>query len=272
MKYRAFGLNFFSDIEIPEFLSLDFLEPDIEICAGEIIERDARVLGGDGWLYLHVKSVARFLIEKGNRITYDLYPGVHLCSFRLFLLGSAMGALLLQRGLIVLHGNAISTDGETCMIFAGDSGAGKSTMAAWYFQKRATILADDVCAIDFDEEGRPIVYPSYPQLKLWQASADLLGINTSELRRVRPQDNKFAIRILDQFSTKPLVLSRVVELHVEERERAVYSGISKLVFLRKHTYRVSFLKHLLLEKVYCGKLMKLAGKINLESRDRRFVG
>lgn len=271
MKYRAFGLNFFSDMEIPEFLPLEFTDPDVEICAGSVIERDVRVAGGEGWLYLHVKSVARFLIENGNRITYDLYPGVHLDSFRLFLLGSAMGALLLQRGLIVLHGNAISTDGETCTIFVGHSGAGKSTTAAWYFQNGATILADDVCAIDFDEVGRPIVFPSYPQLKLWQASADLLEIDTQSLRRVRPQDNKFAIRILDQFSAKPLVLSRVVELHVEERESTVYSGLFKLDLLRKHTYRVSFLKYLLLEQGYCRKLMTLAGKINLESSDRSFV-
>jgi hypothetical protein len=68
-----------------------------------------------------------------------------------------------------------------------------------------------------------------------------------------------------------LVLSRVVELQAEERERAVYSGIFKLDLLRKHTYRVSFLKYLLLEQGYCRKLMTLAGKINLESSDRSFV-
>jgi len=128
---------------------------------------------------------------------------------------------------IVLHGNAISTDGKTCSVFVGQSGAGKSTTAAWYFQRGAKILTDDVCAITFDDEGKPLVIPSFPQLKIWQESADLLSISTQGLRQIHLKENKFAIPTHTQFCEQPLPVREIFELQTAE-SRPITQGMEKL--------------------------------------------
>ena len=76
--------------------------------------------------------------------------GVPDSNVRLFLLGSAMGALLHQRGLLPLHTNAVEVGGRA-FAFMGKSGAGKSTLAAWFHDRGFRIVADDVCVVGFDD-------------------------------------------------------------------------------------------------------------------------
>ena len=55
----------------------------------------------------------------------DLYES----DVRVFLLGSCIGALLHQRGILVLHAGAIHTD-KGAVLFTGPWGIGKSTLLA----------------------------------------------------------------------------------------------------------------------------------------------
>ena len=263
--YRAFGLNIASDIFIREFLKECSIQSDVLIRQGE--DSTAEFI-------LPVESIGTFYISNGDTILYQPQKGVHPDAFRLFLLGSAMGALLQQRGLIVLHGNAISFDNKTCSIFVGHSGAGKSTMAAYAWQQGAQILADDVCAIFFDEAGKPCVYPSYPQLKLWQNTANLLKIDTSTLPRIRPQDEKYALKIEGQFCSMPLPLKAVFEIDPDPAliEPKEIKGVAKMKVLFEHTYRAHFLKPMGQEKAYTQQLMRLAACVVILRQGRLNIG
>lgn len=131
-RYQAFGLNIASDLKIIELLPNTENAPmDVQIFAGEV---PACVEENVHQLKLNVSGVARILIENGQRIIYQRDENVDDDQLRLFLLGSAMGALLQQRGHVVLHGNAISLNDKTATIFVGKQGAGKSTTAAWHYQ------------------------------------------------------------------------------------------------------------------------------------------
>ena len=273
--YQAFGMCIVSDLEMKELLPGNAASGPAELLirAGEVPDLNAdesaasSFQGDQDRLLLDIKSVARFLILNGQEIIYSCHAGVDEDTLRLFILGSCMGAVLQQRGHIVLHGNAISSDGKTCTIFVGHTGAGKSTLAARYFQQGASILADDVCAIYFNPQGVPYVLPSYPQIKLWQDSADLLGIPTAGLRPIRPQDLKFAYRIDKQFCQQALPLRCIVEIAADSNGEKS-NGIEKLKQLINHSYRYYFLQHMHLSNQYAKLLLQLINQVELIGMDR----
>lgn len=65
-----------------------------------------------GDLRLTVEEIGRFRISGGDHIAWQREnEAVSDQDIRTFLLGSAVGALLIQRGMLVLHGNALAKDG-----------------------------------------------------------------------------------------------------------------------------------------------------------------
>ncbi|MBI1883852.1 MAG: hypothetical protein HYS08_06560 [Chlamydiae bacterium] len=253
-------------MEIPEFSLASFLpeSADAEIFCGKVPDLKPH----SKQLVLDIKEVARFLITEGRKIIYEPCRNSDQDTLRLFLLGSCMGALMQQRGHVVLHGNAISRDGKTCQVFVGDRGAGKSTLAAWYYQQGAYVLADDVCAIGFDRNGKPYVIPSFPQIKLWQKGAELLEINTSYLRRVRPGDDKFGLPIHSQYCDHPLPLTEVIEIKSRSFTRIPLTGTEKIKILIQHSYRYHFLRAMVLEYTYSRSLARLAQQVDFAKMGR----
>ncbi len=274
--YRAFGLNILSDLEIIEFLpsSFDPTSVDVKIASGQVpisINGDSASIhfqANENQALLNIKNIAHFLIENGQKITYKSYPSCDQDTLRLFLLGSCMGALMQQRGHIVLHGNTVSSDLKTCTVYVGNRGSGKSTMAGWYYQQGAHVLADDVCVIAFDKKGTARVVPSYPQIKLWEDSAKLLGINTQNLRQVRPQDNKFALSVHSQYYKSSLPLAEIIEINTQANNLSQITSIEKIQLLIRHSYRYHFLKKMGLTHAYVKQLMKLSGQVIIKKTDR----
>lgn len=276
-RYIIFGLRMATDLVFPECL-IDHSgddDADITIFEGGVPDTipDAYPLrfpeirqASATAMRLNIKSVATFYIHDGTTITYSPYEEVTLDELRLFILGTCISALLHQRGLIVLHGNTVSEDGKTCTVYVGNCGAGKSTLAAQCYQKGQYILTDDISVITFDTDGTPIVIPSFPQLKLWQDSADLLSIDTSTLRQVRPQDKKFAIIVGDQFFNKPLPISRIIELHRPSVEVKNILGVEKLQFLIRNTYRYPYVKMMRKTPEYLAQLLKLSQQCHLQKQ------
>ena len=273
MFYTAYGLSIRSEIELPELLPAVECEQssatDVQISMGRVSESgltDARRIYD--WLYvspnvlwLDINGVARFQITNGQHITIDPYPGSDEESIRVFLLGSAFGAILFQRGHFVLHGNAISI-GDQCLVCVGDSGAGKSTLAAGFMQRGYSIMSDDVVPID--EMQRAI--PGFPRIKLWQETADHLGIDTTDLRRIRPDEKKFNYPLAEQFQTEPLPVRWVYVLDTHDDDSIAMeplSGMRRFQPLYENTYRPDYLEGMKLEAWQLRMCGQLAGKIHL---------
>lgn len=273
LHYTCYGHSIESELPLPELLpsvsDISENEPDIRINFAHVEEsglEDGTQLGPFLWVkqaefWLQVPDVARFLIRNGQEILIDPVEGVDEDSIRVFLLGSAFGALLFQRGYLVLHGNAIRI-GDSCMVCVGQSGAGKSTLAAAFMQRGYSILADDVVPVD--SECRAI--PGFPRIKLWQDTADQFGIDTSELRRIRPGMEKFNYPLLEQFADQPLPIRWVYILGSHQQPEFIFTpirGMDRLGPLHNNTYRVRFLKGMELKAEHLKLVGKLAGKIRL---------
>ena len=181
--YQLFGLQIRSQLELPELpVSPASDEPDVTIRIGQVPPALTSGHGGaqaiDGGLLLTISKVGRFFIKGGVEIIIEPDPGVSEGDVRLFLLGSAMGAVLHQRGLLPLHANAVEIDGMA-VAFMGESGAGKSTLAAWFHDQGHRIIADDVCVVRFDEGGRAHASPGLPRLRLWKEALEASGRETA---------------------------------------------------------------------------------------------
>jgi hypothetical protein len=272
-RHTCYSLNIASELPLPELLDLpaEFATSpaDVEISLGAVAAGGldhGKQLGPYLWttdqaLWLEVPEVARFLISDGNRITIDPAPGIDEDSLRVFLLGSALGALLFQRGYLVLHGNAIRI-GDQCMICVGHSGAGKSTLAAGFLQRGYQILADDVVPID----AQCRALPGFPRIKLWQDTAERLGIDTADLRRIRPDMHKFNYPLAQRFSEAPLPVRWVYILrshHEPEIRFEPIRGLERFNPLRANTYRVRFMVGMALRADHLQLCGQLAGRIHL---------
>ena len=144
---------------------------------------------GRGDLRLTVEGIGRFRISNSDQITWQRANGtVSDQDLRTFLLGSAVGALLIQRGMLVLHGNALERNGQA-IVCLGHSGAGKSTLAYALMQQGWRLLADDLVAITPDGQ----VLPGIPRIKLWHDAAEAFGLDPEALPPIRQGMEKYLL-------------------------------------------------------------------------------
>ena len=183
----AFGLHFRSELELPELAPDSGGEPDVVIRLGSVPDQldGAAPVRRRGWAtpdaYLfEAPGVARYLVSAGAEVVVEPCAGAEPSHVRTFLLGSVLGALCYQRGLIPLHANALETDGRAVAI-AGGSGAGKSTLAAHLSRRGYRVMGDDVCPLSFEADGRVMVWPGVRRFKLWADALAAFGEDTTGL-------------------------------------------------------------------------------------------
>lgn len=194
-----FGFNVQSVIPLPGYFSSD--EPaTVSIDYGEVPDHLpgatlVRVCAQarPGQFLLHLEGVARYLVSGGNRIVMERAPGAGDEEVRLFLMGPVWSALLLQRGLLPLHGSGIMVK-DKAVLFAGPSSCGKSALAAAFRQRGYTWLSDELCALAVNGGERPpTLLPGFPQTLLWADALEKLGIDKNQLVRVRQDLEKYIL-------------------------------------------------------------------------------
>lgn len=192
--YQLFGLRVGSEIPLPElFPATGDQPPDVIIRRGSVGELPSEAgvqVEGDQCLLLTIPGVGRYRIRGGQEILVDAAEGVPDRNVRLYLLGSAFGALLHQRGLLPLHANAIEVDGKA-VAFMGEAGAGKSTLAAWFHDRGFRVIADDVCVVQFDADGKILACPGIPRLRLWEEALRATGREAAAFPRSYVGDDHF---------------------------------------------------------------------------------
>jgi len=226
-------------------------------------KRKANVIRSRTQLLLKIDRVGRYLVSNGNDIVIERAPEASEDDARVFLLGSVLGALLHQRGVLPLHASAIETM-YGAVAFAGQVGHGKSTLAAAFHARGYRVLADDVCAISLDVAGQPLVTPAYPQLNLWADALAHLGESKAALRRTRVLTEKYGLPISDHFSTRPVPLCAVYELNTTNSGPPSLGGVTgsaKMWLLRDNTFRLAFLAGMDNSERYMRMVLAVAQRI-----------
>ncbi len=248
-KYSTFGINIHSEIELPELPQKNFDVHDAEIKWGKNPEElnDAK---GSGVLYqakkddflFRLNTVGSYRVQNGSNITVERLNDATDEEIRLFLLGSAFGAMIHQRELLPFHGSTVVKDGIAYVI-GGTSGAGKSSLAAALVKRGFSLLADDISVIK-TEAGQPIVYPGIPQLKLWEDVMRKLEEDITVYPKVRPQLLKYRKPAGIEFINNSVHVHSIVILSSKNTpgfEINPVKGVEKFNLLKNNTYRYQFL-------------------------------
>jgi len=120
-----------------------------------------------------------------------------------------MGALLHQRGLLLLHGSSVAIDGSA-VIFLGHKGQGKSTIASKLYSRGHHFISDDHIVFDKDANSQFSVIPAYPHIKLWEdAIFSTLGKTPDELHLLHPQLDKRGYMVSDRFARKTIPVKQI---------------------------------------------------------------
>ena len=276
--YKAFGLTVRSELPLAELdeLAAPSAEPDVVIRLGKVPRTEA----DDGSHFrvtergalLDIPNVGRFLVTNGREIVADADPAGSERHLRLYLLGSAFGVILHQRGLLPLHSNAIELDGQA-IGFMGASGAGKSTMAAWFHDRGYNVLADDVCVVTFGEERLPIAHPGIPRLRLWRDALESSGRKPEEHEHAFDDADKYNVRTRGDAEATPLPLG-VIYLLGEPGLDIAKQGITRLLgidaieALVANTYRGSYAPLLGLTQQHLAQCVELARRVPIYKLER----
>lgn len=175
-RYDAYDLRISSDLELP--LRGGPSGPvDVTIRAGEPLSGPGPALRADsddvvaameipgtgeywyvvttvgaGYL-IRVRGLGSFTIDRELRaIAWAVVPGKQQLA-AVMLVGTVLALLLVLRGSLVLHASAVAVAGGA-LAFTGQSGRGKSTVAALCAAAGAAVVSDDVLLVELDEDDR----------------------------------------------------------------------------------------------------------------------
>jgi hypothetical protein len=269
--YKSFGLKIESEIFFPELNSYDnLIDCDVTIKISnlsniwiDLSKSDSLINIRKNFIIFKVPHVATFCIRGGNTIIVDSLDKVDEGLIRLYVLGSCMGAILMQRKILPLHGSAIEINGKAYAI-VGHSGAGKSTLASAFLKNGFRLLSDDIIPVAY-ENNIPVVIPSYPQQKLWQQSLIEFEMNYENYSPLFERENKYAVPITN-FTLDTIPIAGVFELIKTKEDEIQFhqvEGVNRLRTLFQHTYRKSYLPKLELVDWHFKECVRLINKVQI---------
>jgi hypothetical protein len=269
-SYRYAGLSVVSELELPEWeafyapgecentdVSISVVAALGNVSPGELVE-----LGMSECEYRFVApDVGIYRINDGNLITVFPLPSAGQNEIRLFLLGTAWGALCYQRGLFAVHASAVRV-GEEAVLFCALQGKGKSTMTAWLAAAGHDLVSDDLCCIHMTPQNKPEVYPSTQRFRLWSDALEFLGWESNKLERDHFRFEKFLVTWQGRPMLQPLPIKAIYLLEWGNFSLERLSGMSALQrFVSSATYRGGLLCEMGLSGTYWQSCLQLLQKV-----------
>ena len=251
--YRVYGVNIESKIEVPEFEVIDSnSDIDVKLSFGVVNEEiinlitqghRAKYEKQDMWFY--IEDVAIFHIYNGDTVTIEPMGDKNNKMIKLYIMGSVMGMILLQRNMVAIHGGGIVIDGKGC-IFTGQKGAGKSTITTALRKKGYKFIADDVCSINIGDINT--IHHGFGYQKLCEDAMEKLGYNLNEFEPFRGDlnVNKYIVPAFDEFTKEEVPLEAVFELavgDVDEVKIEEILGANKMNKLIENVFRIEMLTY-----------------------------
>ena len=226
--YEAFGLTVRSNRPLAALreapaaedadVVVDFAEghpPEVEEAAATTTERTGshsthRCRDG-GWLFRLAshggeRAWTMQVSGDGRRIELRWRGPIELADIAALVEVTALPAALALRGVPLLHGCSISAGDGSAFLVLGDSGAGKSSVAAAAVSAGHALLADDIAALAPADEG-VLVQPGGVRLRMNEDTAVALGWQLDDLGSVFVEPalspKRFALLSVEAGSLRP---------------------------------------------------------------------
>ncbi|MDQ8735961.1 aldolase [Paenibacillus sp. LHD-38] len=274
-SYYSFGFRIDSYLPLPELPpiiertdiiieTVNVTKMDLSAFWSSVASLNEYFAVNDNQVLIRVPDTAIFCISNGNSIVVSPFEGYNDDKIRLYILGTCMGVILLQKKILPLHGSAIAINGKAYAIL-GESGAGKSTLASILLEKGFHLLSDDLIPVTLNQNNVPMVSPSYPQQKMWQETIDHLGMSSSHFQPLFDRETKFAVPVSSRFCSHSLPLAGIFELVKTETTAAIepIKGLVRFQMLLRHTFRNFLLEHLELQGWHFTTLSRFVNQIEM---------
>ncbi|HEX8154611.1 MAG TPA: hypothetical protein VF698_15870 [Thermoanaerobaculia bacterium] len=178
-------------------------------------------------------DAARFAVS-ANEIAFDWREPLTFEDACTYLLGPVFAFVLRLRGASCVHASAVAIGGKAVLL-AGATAAGKSTLAAALVQRGCVLVAEDVVPI----AGAHAI-PTYPAIRLWPRSVELLFGDRDALPRISPSWDK-RIFVVDAFARAPVPIDAIYfpEAGFGETRSSLFDVTphDSAITLIGHTYR-----------------------------------
>src|SRR5688572_19304714 len=174
VQYRAYGLSLSSNQDIPGLKPSTVAEPvDVTIhwlgsapipfqppdhlyhtaesrdAAGLPVLVVRRSADGPSYTFDYSDGTQFLIADAGREIWARWSDPLTSEDTATYLLGPVLGFVLRLRGRLCLHASAVAFGGDA-VAFAGPSGEGKSTFAAWLVSKGFKALTEDILPLRWD--------------------------------------------------------------------------------------------------------------------------
>lgn len=282
-QYRLYGLVVESEVPILEVPPLERpAQPDVQIVYGRLsgdmkdhpnyapVYAEAPEIAWycnvDGQHHFFGTQLGAFEITGGNRIVVEALKDPEDALLRNYMVGTAFGSILCQRGYIPFHSGSLKIADKTLLV-VGHSGAGKSTLTSALVARGYPFLSDDVTPVSVPETGPCVAHSAYPQRKLSARLCSELGYDTTKLRRVVKGnlESKFAITDDSEWYDGTLPLGWFVEVTLAPEDAPLtlteITGSEKLGLLIKNLYRRSVFMTLGISPPTMKQLLTIAAQI-----------
>lgn len=282
-KYWGFGLKILSEIEFPELFPFNFEIEDIKIVFGSVppmpkIKQSklSKIVHTPDAFLLDIAHVAKYLTTNGNNILIEPYsPKIDPRSVRLYVLATAMAAILAQRSLLPFHAASVLVNDKLTLI-AGESTAGKSSSIAGLIKRGYRIFSDDVLVINQLKNNQINGTASYPMIKLWEDTADKLGSELFEDKsfRVRSGLDKFGFFFHNNFLTDCYPIEKIIVLSKSNTSTISHvqlKGFEAFNLLKKQVYRPFLFQTDKLQLLQFEQISKLVNNCMIYKVDRPIV-
>lgn len=250
--YRVYGLNIESEICIPEFTTIENpqeINIDTKIyyknASQEIkvpIKNGAKTSFTYNDMWFNIEDVAIYRVYDGNKIEVDVYEDADPYMVNMYILGTVLGLVLLQKNMVAIHGGAVLINNKGC-VFTGDKGAGKSTLTTALRKKGYGFIADDVASINLDEEAK--IHPGFGYQKLCEDTMEKLGYNPIDFVPFDAGEHtKYIVPALDKFIDYEVNFKALFEITVDDIDDVKIeelSGSKKLDNIIKNIFNVAVL-------------------------------
>lgn len=213
---------------------------------------------------MQVEGVGSFYACNGNEVEYSETPGVDKSVVELYLNGSVYGAVLHQRQILPLHGSTFVEKKKGIMV-CGDTGTGKSSLAAVFCLKGSMFLTDDISPVVL-QSRRPHVLALSESIKLHDNALQQLKVRKAGLKKIGYEIDKFYLPIeSDAPAMYPLDIVMILEIHDKKAlEISEVSGSGKVMELRNAIYRPEYLQGMKEnEQVYFSQITTMCNMVRM---------
>jgi hypothetical protein len=210
---------------------------------------------------LYKKANGSVFIKNNKQLDYVPPSYFNKTNIRQSVLGTVGLIMSASQGYTAFHGACVIINGKA-VLFCGKSGSGKSSIAAWFYYHKYTILSDDVTYIN-ESDNVVTAYASVPRIKLSAQVLQLFNKNPTGLQQVEGPKLKYALSIATSSAPNGHKVSAIVFLDFENNKlelKSVNGGLkAEKLFYNLHRKKdavfISSAKHLnMLTSNICAKV------------------